>query len=210
MPRLRPGRSLQELFLEGNRMKKTCLLVLVLCFMVVGCGKKQVGSSSTSQLTTLSAEEQQRLEAERQRQLQEQELREREAGQQWGSESGQWDQNMTQAARKIESMRIFFAFDSFELNSEGRSVLQDVSKTMRTYRDLRMRIEGHCDERGTAEYNMALGERRARAVYDFLVVLGVEPRRLQVLSFGEEVPLDPGHNESAWAKNRRAEFRFLN
>ena len=67
-------------------------------------------------------------------------------------------------------------------------------------------IEGHCDERGTAEYNIALGERRARSAMDFLVDLGISASRLSTVSYGEERPLDPRHNEAAWAKNRRAHF----
>jgi len=74
---------------------------------------------------------------------------------------------------------------------------------------LRLVIEGHCDERGTEEYNLALGERRARAAYEFLILLGVESNRMQIVSYGEEFPADPGHNETAWAKNRRDEFKVL-
>ena len=69
-----------------------------------------------------------------------------------------------------------------------------------------MTIEGHCDERGTDEYNLALGDRRANSAKSFLVDLGISPRRLTTISFGEERPLDPRHNEEAWAKNRRCEF----
>ena len=72
-----------------------------------------------------------------------------------------------------------------------------------------MRIEGHCDERGTVEYNLALGEKRARAARDYLVSLGTPASRLGIISYGKERPVDPGHSESAWAENRRAEFMFL-
>ena len=69
-----------------------------------------------------------------------------------------------------------------------------------------MVIEGHCDERGTEEYNLALGERRARSAYEFLILLGVDSERLEIISYGEERPLNPADNETAWAENRRAEF----
>ena len=69
-------------------------------------------------------------------------------------------------------------------------------------------IEGHCDERGTVEYNLALGERRATAVYNYLVSLGIESPRLKTISYGKEFPLDPGHNEDAWARNRRGHFEI--
>jgi peptidoglycan-associated lipoprotein len=77
---------------------------------------------------------------------------------------------------------------------------------MKKHPNAKLQIEGHCDERGTAEYNMALGERRATAVMTYLGSLGVPKAALSTVSFGKEKPLDPGHNEGAWAKNRRAHF----
>ena len=74
---------------------------------------------------------------------------------------------------------------------------------------VRVSIEGHCDQRGSDEYNLALGERRARAAMEYLVSLGVAPDRLQVISYGEEMPLDSGSSEDAWARNRRDEFKVL-
>lgn len=112
----------------------------------------------------------------------------------------------TEAVTELTSVTINFAFDSYELNSEARSILALKANIMRRYTDVRVVIEGHCDERGTEEYNLALGERRARAAYEHLVILGVDPGRMSIVSFGEEKPLDPAHNETAWAKNRRAEF----
>ncbi|MFO7727503.1 MAG: OmpA family protein, partial [Desulfonatronovibrio sp.] len=80
---------------------------------------------------------------------------------------------------------------------------------MKRFKKLRLVIEGHCDERGTAEYNLALGERRARAAYEFLILLGVDSDRIQIVSYGEERPLASGSNEAAWAENRRAEVKVL-
>nr|WP_285905914.1 peptidoglycan-associated lipoprotein Pal [Pseudodesulfovibrio sp. SB368] len=111
-----------------------------------------------------------------------------------------------EAVQELTSVTIRFAFDSYELNTEARSILALKANIMRRFTDVRVVIEGHCDERGTEEYNLALGERRARAAYEHLVILGVDPSRMSIVSFGEERPLDPGHNETAWAKNRRAEF----
>ena len=118
-----------------------------------------------------------------------------------------------QAAQRQQAMeegaeRIFFDFDSYELSSQARSVLQQKADLMKQMRGMTMVIEGHCDERGTEEYNLALGERRARAAYEFMILLGVSPERMSIVSFGEERPLDPGNNETAWAKNRRDEFRI--
>ncbi len=113
-------------------------------------------------------------------------------------------------ARAVEEMqfRIHFAFDSYELNDEARMVLGRKAELMKEFPELTMVIEGHCDERGTEEYNLALGERRARAAFEHLVILGIEPERMSVVSFGEERPLDSGHNETAWAQNRRDEFKI--
>ena len=99
-----------------------------------------------------------------------------------------------------------FDFDKSEVKEDGRKTCQVVADYLKKHPQAKMLIEGHCDERGTAEYNMALGERRATAVMTYLVSLGVPKAALSTVSFGKEKPLDPGHNEEAWAKNRRAHF----
>ena len=99
-----------------------------------------------------------------------------------------------------------FDFDKSEVKEDGRRTCQVVADYMKKNPKARLQIEGHCDERGTAEYNMALGERRAAAVMSYLVSLGVPKAALSTVSFGKEKPLDPGHDEGAWAKNRRAHF----
>ena len=99
-----------------------------------------------------------------------------------------------------------FDFDKYEVREDGRKTCQVVADYMKKHPQAKMQIEGHCDERGTAEYNMALGERRATAVMTYLVSLGVPKTALSTVSFGKEKPLDPGHDEGAWAKNRRAHF----
>lgn len=111
-----------------------------------------------------------------------------------------------EAVAELKSVTIHFGFDSYDLTEEAREVLSMKANIMRKYDDVSVVIEGHCDERGTEEYNLALGERRARAAYQHLVILGVDPVRMSIVSFGEERPIDPAHNETAWAKNRRAEF----
>jgi peptidoglycan-associated lipoprotein len=88
-------------------------------------------------------------------------------------------------------------------------VLSSKADILKRSSGLTLVIEGHCDERGTTEYNLALGERRARVAYDYLVILGVSPDRLSIVSFGEERPADAGHTEEAWSKNRRDEFRIF-
>ena len=100
----------------------------------------------------------------------------------------------------------FFALDSSDLDDAGRAIVSANADIMKKYASWVVTIEGHCDERGTAEYNLALGERRAIAVKAYLVSLGVASDRLRTVSYGKEFPFDPGHAETAWSKNRRAHF----
>ena len=101
---------------------------------------------------------------------------------------------------------VFFALDASDLDDAGRGIAQSNADLLKKYSTWVITLEGHCDERGTAEYNLALGERRAVAVKTYLVSLGVPPDRIRTVSYGKEFPFDPGHNEDAWAKNRRAHF----
>ena len=101
---------------------------------------------------------------------------------------------------------VFFDLDASDLDDMGRAVAQTNAELLKKYSTWVVTVEGHCDERGTAEYNLALGERRSVAVKTYLVSLGIAPDRIRTVSYGKEFPFDPGHNEEAWAKNRRAHF----
>jgi peptidoglycan-associated lipoprotein len=101
---------------------------------------------------------------------------------------------------------VFYALDSSDLDQAGQQVLNGNADVLRKYPSWVITIEGHCDERGTAEYNLALGERRALAAKTYLVSLGIPADRLRTVSYGKEFPFDPGHDEGAWSKNRRAHF----
>lgn len=101
---------------------------------------------------------------------------------------------------------INFAFDSYALSTDATKTLKNHAEWIEENDDTNITIEGHTDERGTTEYNLALGANRAKSVYDFLVSKGVSPKRLSTVSYGEELPLDPSHNEAAWARNRRVHF----
>jgi len=100
----------------------------------------------------------------------------------------------------------FFEYDSSELTADAQRALNDNAGLLKQYPAWTVTIEGHCDERGTAEYNLALGERRAVAARAYLVSLGISADRLRTVSYGKEFPFDPGHDEPAYAKNRRAHF----
>lgn len=99
--------------------------------------------------------------------------------------------------------RVFFGFDSADLSAEARTALEKQAAWMKKFGGVRVVIEGHCDERGTREYNLALGERRANATKDYLVALGINPASIKTISYGKERPAALGHNEAAWAQNRR-------
>jgi len=117
---------------------------------------------------------------------------------------------LREAAQRELGNMIFFAFDSFELTPESREVLNSKAEAMKKYSLFTIVIEGHCDERGTSEYNLALGERRAKAAQEFLNQLGIPDSRMTIVSYGKERPLEAGHNEAAWSKNRRDEFKLQN
>ena len=106
--------------------------------------------------------------------------------------------------------RVYFAYDQSTLSEQARAALTNNAVILQTSPDLKVTIEGHCDDRGSDEYNLALGERRAQSVRNFLVSLGVAPDRMETISYGEEMPVNNGQNETAWAVNRRAEFKKLN
>ena len=103
---------------------------------------------------------------------------------------------------------VYFAFDSAALSAMAQSTLKRKADWLRKNAAAMVTIEGHCDERGTNEYNLALGERRAESARAYLVDLGISASRLSTISYGEERPLDPRQNEEAWAKNRRAQFKL--
>ena len=101
---------------------------------------------------------------------------------------------------------IHFGYDEATLTEEARATLERHALWLQNHRETKVTIEGHCDERGTVDYNLALGDQRARAARDYLLNLGVAAERLNAISLGKERPLDPASNEEAWAKNRRAHF----
>ena len=116
---------------------------------------------------------------------------------------------MRAAVQQITDGRVYFAFNKFNVENQYKDMLKQKSDLMKQYPSIRVRIEGNCDDRGTQEYNLALGERRARGAYEYLVMLGVNPNQLEMISYGKENPAVQGNNEAAWAKNRRDDFRVI-
>jgi peptidoglycan-associated lipoprotein len=106
-----------------------------------------------------------------------------------------------------ELQTVYFEFDKYSLTAQARESLTRNAEWLRNHPGVSVQIEGHCDERGTLEYNEVLGENRAISTKKYLVTLGIDPDRLYTISYGETMPIDSGHNEEAWAKNRRAQFK---
>ena len=117
--------------------------------------------------------------------------------------------NMTEDRAALAAYTIHFAYDSTAIKSHEQANLQSVASALSADANAKLLIEGDCDERGTEEYNRSLGERRALAAREALAKLGIDPSRVRTISFGKDKPVDPGHDEAAWAKNRRDDFVLL-
>jgi peptidoglycan-associated lipoprotein len=132
-----------------------------------------------------------------------------------GAQEGLTEEELEEARRRVEELKgkkgvklsnIYFAYDDFSLSSQAKKTLVENAAWIISNSQTKIAIEGHCDERGTEEYNIALGERRAKSVKRYLINLGVKSGQVSTISYGEEMPADQGHNEEAWAKNRRGAF----
>jgi peptidoglycan-associated lipoprotein len=110
----------------------------------------------------------------------------------------------------LDLRTVYFDFDQSSLTLDATTTLSANARMLTDYPDVNIRVEGHCDERGTVEYNLALGQRRAISVRNYLLNYGINPSRITVISYGKERPVDPRSNAEAWRKNRRAEFIVLN
>jgi peptidoglycan-associated lipoprotein len=170
-------------------------MILPAMFFTASCTKKVVQTEPvlTNQPEVSEASDRSAEEVEQARQLQEDRLR-AEADARKAAGTAFVDEN------------IHFAFDSAVLSDQARQILNSKGDYLRTNPGVTVTVEGHCDERGTNAYNIALGERRAESAKNFLVDLGIRANRLNTTSYGEERPIAMGQNEASWAKNRRAQF----
>ena len=178
--------------------KSLIVTILILCIALImtGCPKKTVMKEEPS----VKKEEAAKAEAER---------KAREA------EKAKGELEKSIVAKKTPGIEgevfessmlkdIHFDFDKYDIDPADAAILKGIADVLKKYHKVKIQIEGHCDERGAVEYNLALGERRANSTRNYLVSIGVSPERISAISYGKERPLDPGHNEAAWAKNRRA------
>jgi len=111
--------------------------------------------------------------------------------------------------REIPLKMIHFDFDKYFIRNDAKPVLETNAAWLKKFTTVKILIEGHCDERGTEEYNLALGEKRSKSTYDYLVSLGISSDKIKIISYGKSQPLDLGHNEIAWQKNRRSQFIII-
>jgi peptidoglycan-associated lipoprotein len=180
-------------------------LTLLVIFSVSSCAKKKISSEPAT--TTAEEETRRRAEEEarqnelaRQKALKEEDLSDE-------SRSGNLaDQRTASAKSRFENQDIYFEFDSIRLAPDAQEILTQKADWLRANPAATVTIEGHCDNRGTNEYNLALGEGRAQSAKAFLVDLGIDSSRLNTISYGEERPLDNAQTEEAWSKNRRDHF----
>jgi len=183
--------------MNARKILGYALVLLLAAGISAGCAKKTTEVMPVGPVPVTKSEKDtdwQSSPAPQERSLTESELRE---------------QQREIAQRDVGSM-IFFAFDSYELSPESRNVLAAKADALKKYPLFNIVIEGHCDERGTSEYNLALGERRAKAAQQFLNQLGITETRMSLVSYGKERPFEKGHDEAAWSKNRRDEFKIQN
>jgi len=177
-------------------------LAVLVIFFTAACSKTKISSEPVTMPTAeeeaarRAQEEARQRELERQKALAEENL----------IEDSLTSERAPDDKTRFENEDIYFAFDSIQLTPQAQEILTKKGKWLRDNPAATVTIEGHCDNRGTNEYNLALGEGRAQSAKTFLMDLGIDVSKLRTISYGEERPLDPQQTESAWAKNRRAHF----
>jgi peptidoglycan-associated lipoprotein len=196
--------------------KSFSILILILCIglIMTGCPKKTVVKEEPS---TKKSEEAGRIEAERAKEAKEKELARIKEEEKKAKEK-EFEKSLV--AKKTPGIEgevfeskllkdVHFDFDKYDIRPGDAEILKENAALLVKFPNVTIQIEGHCDERGTVEYNLALGERRANSAKGYLISLGIPEKRISTISYGKEKPLDPGHNEEAWAKNRRAHTVIL-
>ncbi|OGP91821.1 MAG: peptidoglycan-associated lipoprotein [Deltaproteobacteria bacterium RBG_16_47_11] len=179
--------------------KRSVITVLILCIglVIMGCPKKTVVKEEPSvKKEEAATPEAERAAKEKETKTKEQFEKSLVAERTPGIEGQVFESSLLKD--------IHFNFDKYDIRPEDAAILKENAALLKKFPNVKIQIEGHCDERGTLEYNLALGERRANRAKDYLVSLGISTARISTISYGKEKPLDPGHNEEAWAKNRRA------
>jgi len=201
-------------------MRKSYIVsvIFVLCIglILMGCPKKTVMKDEPSAKAEVAKMEAERIAKEKEREAKEKEAKEKEAAR-LKEEQAKRELERSLVAKRTPGIEgevfessllkpIFFDYDKYDIRPVDVDILKGNSTFLKKFPNMKIQIEGHCDERGTNEYNLALGERRANSTKKYLTSLGITADRISTISYGEEKPLDPGHTEEAWTKNRRANF----
>ena len=190
------------------QLLRITVIVFLSTILLAGCGR-QAGSVAPEPADDMMTSEEAGADMQSEMSLEEDMLTERAmvAEQQaLQAEAMRQAERVAMAQAAFVNEDVHFAFDSFLLDPEAERILAEKAAWLQDNANVDVQIEGHCDERGTSDYNLALGERRANAVQQYLTLLGIDSGRLSTISYGEEQPLDPGHDEAAWSRNRRAHF----
>jgi peptidoglycan-associated lipoprotein len=186
-------------------MKYCALLLAVLMLVCYGCSSTPTQPVQKS----LTAEEQARLDQEEALKRKEREARiseEELARTRADRERLERERALQEKKGAVPVSDIYFDYDSHTVQAEDLAKIKEMAEWLKSNNGVRVVVEGHCDERGTVEYNLALGQKRAEVVKSHLTTFGVDDKRVRTISFGKELPADPGHTEDSWAKNRRVHF----
>ncbi len=193
-------------------------VIFILCIglILMGCPKKTVVKGEPSAKAEVGKIEAEQVAKEKEKEAKEKEVKEKEATR-LKEEQAKKEFERSLVAKRTPGIEgevfessllkpIFFDYDKYDIRPADTEILKGNSALLKKFPNMKIQIEGHCDERGTNEYNLALGERRANSTKKYLTSLGITADRVSTISYGEEKPMDPAHNEEAWTKNRRAHF----
>lgn len=179
-------------------------------FLTSSCQKKMpVGPTPEEIAAQKAADEEAARKAQEEADKKAEEARLAAEQQRMQAEKDRAEQMAKELMDAVTSEKVYFDYDSSELTPDSQEILTSKADWLKAHRDYKLKIEGNCDERGSTEYNLALGSRRAEAAAKFLSALGISSDRLTTVSYGEEKPAVMGHNEAAWSKNRRDEFVLI-
>jgi peptidoglycan-associated lipoprotein len=174
-----------------------------LTFLAAGCAKKELvkegGEANVAPVT-------QQTEKQAKPEMKEEVVQEKTVKE---APSSVAEENTSQGTQLVSLDNVYFDFDSYVLSSQSRDTLAKNAELIKKNGSFNVQIAGNCDERGSDEYNLALGEKRAKAAQNYLTTMGISSSRLSTISYGKEKPIDPGHDEAAWAKNRNDQFTII-
>src|SRR3990172_9057849 len=198
----------QGRFIMGKKSLVIIILILCVGLLLTGCPKKTVMKEEPSMRKEDAAARERAEQTMREQELKaKEEAAKKDLNRSLGEKKDPGSEGTVFESSLLKDIR--FDFDRYDVRPQDTEILRENVALLKKYPNVKIQIEGHCDERGTTEYNIALGERRANSTKKYLLSLGIPSDRLSTISYGEEKPADPAHTEGAWGKNRRAHFVIL-